>query len=201
MSLELYDVAVTNKVKGVFKNSLFGSPDEIFKVVASRPENGGRVLMPFIGIWRNPDMTINRNLFSDPGLMHGRRFNIGENIEEPIKYMKSIPMQVNYMFDVYAIDRYMCDILLTKLLFNLMRYPIINIVVPESGESLDFTLLVQDNVTDNSSIGDFQDSGRYYRMTCEATIDNVLVYDVDKDLTNVVLSSPFGIMSYEGEKY
>ena len=66
-----YDKALYDLVHSLYRYCYYGSPDEILEINALK--NNGKVVLPFIGVYRLPDFSINSEMTNDSFLRRGYR--------------------------------------------------------------------------------------------------------------------------------
>lgn len=184
-----YDVGMYNRIHGLYDETFFASPEEHFKVNAKRHE--GKVVMPFIAIWRLGDFNINTEYYNDSALRVGHRdFTINKNnsdmhrernADDREKSMHLLPVTLQYQIDIYATKRDVADGLTSELLMELKERPYIRVQIYDMGEYIkEFNLDVDDSVSDNSDIGSFSETNRFYRLTLNVNITSALIHRIDK---------------------
>jgi hypothetical protein len=178
MSLIYYDKALYNKICGVYEEVIFSSPEEAFKTNAG--QHDGRVLMPFISCWRLPEFSINRTTYNDVRVRKGSGIRLGEAANSPSRNIKGVPVTLTYQIDIYSNKRVTCDGIAAELLLLMLESPYIDVVIPEINLTQQFELVISDNVNDNTSISEFEDTGRIYRLTIEAILNDAIIYRINK---------------------
>jgi hypothetical protein len=183
ISLLDYDKALFDKIKGIYDEVIFASPDEAFKINAS--QHDGRVLMPFISVWRLPEFAINRMTYNDSRVRAGDRLRFVDNTQ---KNLRGVPVTLTYQVDIYSNKRNSCDGITSELVLHLLENPYVNVCFGGGEEPFvqQFELVVSDNINDNTNISDFEDTGRSYRLTVEAVFNEAIIYRVDKDYAPLV---------------
>lgn len=187
-SLLAYDKAVFDKVKVLYDETIFAAPEDHFSVNAKRHK--GKVLMPFIGLWRLPDFTVNRELYNDSYVRRGPvRPTIGNrpNLEYPNQRvnMQGIPVSLQYQLDVYAIKRDHCDGLAAELTLEFFQNPWVNVHQPDMGDFIQqFNLDLEDSIVDNTSISEFDETNRFYRLTLTLNMPSAVIYKIS-DMTTI----------------
>lgn len=176
-----YDKAVYDLIRALFPKAYYGSPDEIFSINAKK--NKGKVVVPFIGVYRLPDFSINTEMFNDSFLRKGWPAKTPENkdIEFPGQrvQMRGLPVTLEYQLDIYATKRDVCDGVTSELMMYLKAHPYIVIEVPDTGGRLqEFSFDLQESVSDNTDITGFSESNRIYRLTLTADITEAVIYRI-----------------------
>jgi hypothetical protein len=155
---------------------IFASPDEAFKINAS--QHGGQVLMPFVSVWRMPEFAINRAQYNDVRVRYGESLRLADS---NIRKARGVPVTLTYQIDVYSNKRITCDGIASELLLNFLESPFVNVRFNFFGVTFEqqFEMVTSDNVSDNTNISDFEDTGRIYRLTIEVLLSEAIIYRVD----------------------
>jgi hypothetical protein len=180
MSLLNYDKALFGKITGVYDEVIFASPDESFKQNALK--NDGRVLLPFISVWRLPEFTINRQTYNDSRVRQGSTLRLGTEANSPLRAARGVPVTLTYQLDVYSNKRTTCDGIASELILHLLEHPYINVNIDGLDRNFvqQFEIIVSDSVNDNTSVSEFEDTGRIYRLTLEITLNDAVIYRIDR---------------------
>lgn len=198
-SMFQYDLAMYNRIHAMYPEVIFSSPEECFKVNAK--QHGGKVLLPFISIWRMPDITFNAEMFNDSFLRTGMKgwSSNDPKIEFPKKRLKmaGVPVTLQYQIDVYATKRDVCDGIAAELFLEAKLRPFISVQIMDLGEKLiEFNLEVEDTISDETDISSFDETNRFYRLTLTMNIPEAVLfrinnfYKLDKILVDYKVS-PF----------
>ena len=181
-SLMNYDKAMYKKVHNLMDEVVFSSPEESFKVNAKNHK--GKVRMPFISIWRLPDFSVNKGMYNDSYVRRGPVDKGLRGSEFPNSYINlhGLPVSLQYQLDVYATKRDVCDGLATELLLEMYENPYLDVIQTDIGEEFvqQFNLEVEDNVSDNTSITEFDETNRFYRLSLTVDIPEAVIYRIDK---------------------
>ena len=177
-----YDQAVYNLIHSLYDVVVFASPEECFSRNAKMHK--GKVVMPFISIWRLPDFSINTEMANDSFLRRGypSRTTASNGIEFPNQRvaMHGLPVTLQYQLDVYATKRDVCDGLTAELMMYLKENPWINVQIMDMGEKVvQFNFDLEDSVMDNTDISGFDETNRFYRLTLTANIIEAVIYRID----------------------
>lgn len=177
-----YDQAVYNLIHSLYDVVIFASPEECFTRNAKM--NQGKVVMPFIAVWRLPDFSINTDMANDSFLRRGfpTRTTSSRSIEYPNQKVSAhgLPVTLQYQIDVYATKRDVCDGLTAELMMYLKENPWINVQIMDLGEKvIQFNFDLEESVMDNTDISGFDESNRFYRLTLTANIPEAVIYRVD----------------------
>jgi hypothetical protein len=176
MSLLDYDRSLFERVRSIYDEVIFASPDEAFKINAS--QHGGQVLMPFVSVWRMPEFAINRAQYNDVRVRYGESLRLADS---NIRKARGVPVTLTYQIDVYSNKRITCDGIASELLLNFLESPFVNVRFNFFGVTFEqqFEMVTSDNVSDNTNISDFEDTGRIYRLTIEVLLSEAIIYRVD----------------------
>jgi len=189
VSIKLYDEAILTKFKGVFKNTVYAPTDEAFARCAEL--NEGKVLLPLISIYRPEFMTIDNTNLNKPAFFQGRPFEVSEKDLEgqplKIKNLRTLAVTLRYQADVWGKKEEEYLRLTEELLFWLIANPYVKITEPLSGKELEFSIILEDNIMDNTDITGFQERGRLYRCTFEFEISHAQLFSLS-EIDNLVAS-------------
>lgn len=195
-SLLQYDIAVYQKMKALYDETFFAAPEEVMKVNAK--SHKGKVIMPFIAVWRLPDFTINKSMYNDSYVRRGPAARTkGTNTEFPNAKvnMHGVPVSMQYQVDVYATKRDVCDGLMAEIVLEMLENPWVNVKQSDMGDFIQqFNIDIDDSITDNTSISEFEDTNRFYRLTATLEMQEAVIYrisDITKDINKVEVSIDF----------
>ena len=172
-----YDKAVYDLIHSLFDRVYYGSPDEIFSINAKR--NGGKVLLPFISVYRLPDFSLDmaNDSFLRTGWISNSTKTKGIEFPNQKVALHGLPVTLEYQIEVYATKRDVCDGLIAELLLYLRSHPYVDVQIMDMGDKLlQFNFDLQDSVVDNTDITGFDESGRMYRMTITAEITEAVIF-------------------------
>lgn len=176
-----YDRAVFDLIHSLYDEVYFCSPEEVLSKNARK--HSGKVLIPFISVWRLPDFSINTEMENDSFLRRGYLFRSTEGrIEHPNQKvaMHGLPVTLSYNIDIYATKRDVCDGITAELMMYLREHPYVVVQLMDAGERLqEFNFDLEESVTDNTDISDFLEGGRLYRLSLTANITEAVIYRVD----------------------
>jgi hypothetical protein len=188
-SLLAYDKGVYEKIKALYPEVFFAAPEEHFAINARY--HNGKVLMPFIGLWRMPDFNVNRELYNDSYVRRGPiRPTVGtsKNLEYPNQRvnMQGIPVSLQYQLDIYAVKRDHCDGLAAELTLEFFQNPWVNVIQKDMGDEFvqQFNLDMEDSIVDNTSISEFDETNRFYRLTITLNMPSAVIYKIS-DMTSI----------------
>lgn len=186
-SLLQYDKGVFQKMKALYDEVYFAAPEEVMKVNAKAHK--GKVMMPFIAVWRMPDFTVNREMYNDSYVRRGpTRMTKGKDIEYPNKkvQMHGIPVSLQYQVDVYATRRDVCDGLMAEIILEMYENPWVNVKQSDMGDFIQqFNLDIDDSITDNTSISEFEDTNRFYRLTATLNMQEAVIYRISNTIDEI----------------
>lgn len=184
-----YDKAMYDRIHSLYDEVYYGSQDEIFKVNAKA--HRGKVVLPFIGIWRVPDFSINPDYHNDSFLRRGWGLQSATN-SPGIEYagkrvnMHGLPVTLQYQIDIYATKRDVCDGLTAELVMEFKEKPWINVQLMDIGEHIQqFNLDLDDSISDNTDISGFDETNRFYRLTLTLEITSAVIYRAGKSFGQI----------------
>jgi len=197
MNVSVYDKALYEKIKAVFDNTIYATPDEAFKEVAE--ENNGQVKLPMISIYR----TNYEPYFPE---LQGRVTRSPMLVQRSLDQIdalsgKALFVKIFYTIDIWATKRDHVDQIVKELIFFLGRNPKVTAHV-----NLDLDLgqipkdqyfeafITFEQLTDNSDLVEAEDFGRLYRNTLEISIDQapLMVFKTSK----LAVDIPFEFYEY-----
>lgn len=187
MSLMYYDIAMTKRIKNLYPETYFAAPEEIFSINAKN-HGGTKIVMPMIGVYRLPDFSINSSFHNEPQARFGVPVLTGnhKNPEFPNKPVAShlVPVSLQYQIDVYSVKREICDGLTAELILEFIEEPWLDVNLKSLGDDYvqKFSIKIDDSVSDNTSLTEFDETGRFYRLTITLNIEQAYLMRVDKDL-------------------
>ena len=196
-SLGIYDRGVLNKFREVFDNSVISESEGAF---SAAEELLGEVRLPLISIYRE-DFNIHTARYNLTQRRRGSSIVSGSEEDDEYKTIQDIPMEISYQIDVWTRRKEDIDKLIPELIFWLIENPNIEVNVEEADHPIEFPLVLEEDVTDNTDIMSFEDKGRIFRMTLSARIDDarlfkfrtvkpVLTTDIDYTVLNTLDEFP-----------
>lgn len=179
-----YDRAVFDRVHSLYDEVVFSSPEEALKVNAKLHQ--GKVVLPFIAVWRLPDFSINTDMYNDSFTRTGFTFLKTKNLtnrnktEDRRVAMYGLPVTLSYQIDIYSTKRDVCDGLTSELLMEFKQRPYLNVQIHDMGEtSVQFNIDLDESVTDNTDISGFNENNRLYRLTITINLTEAVIYKID----------------------
>lgn len=192
----LYDTAIIEDMRSIFDDDrIFIEPaDKVFNTIARLNEDD--IKMPLISLARTGT--------SLRDSQHSMRFTGGlsyiSDDEQTTSRIQVIPIQINYLLDVWTKHREENDNIVRELLFYYMTHPTLEVDVPY-GTNLKhtFNIFYDQNIEDNSDIMGQLEHGEYFRTTLS-------VYTPDAYLWKCTTEKPhiFGGVDFyvkDGDKY
>ena len=181
-----YDLALFDRIHSLYDEVFFADVDEQF--ITNAREHQGKVVMPFIGISRLPDFSINYDFYNDSQVRRGWT-NLGAKDQDGVEFagkkvmIHSLPVMLQYQVDVYATKRDVCDGLISELIMEFHERPYLRVQFMDLGDVIqEFQIAVEDGVTDNTDVSGFSETNRFYRKSITINIDHAYIYRVDKAL-------------------
>lgn len=178
--LYLYDKALEDKFKKVFKNTIYAPVDKFYERYLLNNQNGA-VQLPALSLWRSTHEFFPYDAKTQVSIpnMSIRRLNSLD-----IRNLYSMKISLSYQLDIWAstdIDR---DDLMKEILYFLVTYP--NIYIEYEGQKFVFPVLVE-APEDTTEIANFESSGDLYRMTIPLQIpDARLMFYQDSKLCKYI---------------
>ena len=179
-----YDRAMYDRLHSLYDEVVFAAPEEAMKVNAKL--HLGKVVLPFIALWRLPDFSINTDMYNDSFTRAGFNFLKTKNLvnrndtSDRRVTMYGLPVTLSYQIDIYSTKRDVCDGLTSELLMEFKQRPYLNVQVHDMGEtSIQFNLDLDESITDNTDISGFNESNRLYRLTITINLTEAVIYRVD----------------------
>lgn len=188
MSLFYYDKAMFAKIKALYPETFFAAPEDAFSVNAKN-HSGTKVVMPFISVWRLPDLSINAEYLNDSMVRQGK-FMRPQTHGNPefggTSYVSAhgLPVTLQYQIDVYATKRQICDGLAAELALEFYEKPYVDVKIDSIDRVVQFNVDLDSSISDNSDISSFDETGRFYRLTLTAEIQSAYIYRVGKSFAN-----------------
>ena len=160
-----YDTAIIEDLRSVLDDDrIYICPqDNVFKVIGRLNEDD--VKMPMISVLRT-GITLGNS--QHPMRFRGGILNISEDLES-ISRLQSIPIQINYLFDVWTKHREENDNIVRELIFYYMTHPTLEVKIPYGANiKHTFNIFFDSNIEDNSDIVGQAEHGEYFRQTLSA---------------------------------
>ena len=171
MSVELYDDALLEKIRGVYSNTVFASTERAFQACAEL--NNGKVKLPLLSL-SNFHYTISLPMLNTAAFRRGRSTEYTDESKSEVRKQRTISLDINYQLDVWADRKKTVDSIVRELLFWFLENPQIIIENPD-GRDFQFSLIFDQDVENNSDVMSFEQLGRIYRMTIPMRLDNAVL--------------------------
>ena len=178
-----FDVGIFRMLKGLLDETYFTDTYEnAFEVNAKAHK--GKVILPMISVFRLGDFNIATEMLNDQAtrLGYSRMTHGRAEFSNQMVRVHSLPVTLQYQIDVWATRRDVCDGIAAELMIEFKEHPHFTVDIPDLGDekhSIEFDFQIDDNVADNTSITDFGDSGRFYRLTLTGIVPSALITRVD----------------------
>lgn len=179
-----YDKALYKKIKSLYDETYYiDTYENAFEVNAKAHE--GKVLLPMISIYRLGDYSIAMDMYNDVAVRDGVTwYETKGKAEFPDQRvaMHILPVTLQYQIDVWATRRDVVDGLTAELLMEFKERPHFSTKIQDMGKKaipIEFDFLIDENVTDNSSITEFDEEGRFYRLTLTGNVPSAFISRVD----------------------
>lgn len=178
-----YDVGIFQMLKGLIDECFFvDTYENAFQVNAKAHE--GKIILPMISVYRLGDFNIATDMLNDQAtrLGYSRMTQGRAEFSNQMVRVHSLPVTLQYQIDVWATRRDVCDGIAAELMIEFREHPHFTVNIPDLGDEkhpIEFDFQIDDNVADNTSITDFGDSGRFYRLTLTGNVPSALITRVD----------------------
>lgn len=177
-----YDKGIYKMVHDLYSETVYAPPEECFKVQAKRHK--GKVVLPMIAIWRLADFNLNLEMYNDLLTRQGILGRTRGEAEFPNQRVAAhmLPVTLQYQIDVYATRRDVCDGIVSELLIEFKERPHFKAYIQDMGDKsvkVEYDFLIDESVVDNTSITDFEEAGRIYRLTLTGNVPSAVIYRID----------------------
>lgn len=169
----LYDTALVDDLRSLFQDSRISicPPDQVFKIWGELEDD--TIEMPIISVLRSGTSLGNSQ--------HSMRFTGGLLAIDPItkqnNKIQAIPIQINYLLDVWTKHREENDNIVRELIFWYMTHPTLKVKIPYgTGLEHNFNIFYDSNIEDNSDISDHPNRGEYFRTTLSVYTDDAYLW-------------------------
>ena len=178
-----YDKAIFKMLKQLFDEVYYVDTYENALQVNAKAHEG-KILMPFISLYRLGDYSIALEAYNDWAVRSGYRNTVQGKAEFEDKRiaMHTLPVTLQYQIDVWATRRDVVDGITAELLMEFKEHPHFKAKIQDMGQEqtlTEFDFLIDDSVVDNSGITEFEDTGRFYRLTLTGTVPMAAIFRVD----------------------
>ena len=178
-----YDKAIFKMLKKLYDEVYYvDTYENAFKLNAKAHQ--GKVVLPMISVYRLGDYSIAMEAYNDWAVRQGFHSNVMGRAEFPNQRVAAhtLPVTLQYQIDVWATRRDVVDGLTAELLMEFKEHPHFSANIQDLGlqaPKVEFDFLIDENVTDNSGITEFEDTGRYYRLTLTGTVPMAAIFRID----------------------
>ena len=180
MAIRYYDKAILDKIKYWVKdpNMRILGPDETTRLFQLEfdQNNDKPISLPLIAISRNNDIEITST--AKKALTYD-----GAHIAATTKksqVLNAIPIQLSYQLDIYTKYFAEADEYARNFIFNLINYPKVQIEINYNNSKIlhDSNIILEQTLSDNSSIPERLINGQFTRMTLRFKIDDAYLFSV-----------------------
>ena len=169
----LYDTAIVNDLRSIFEdhNIYICPPELVFKTIGRLNEDD--IKMPMISLLR----TGTSILPSQHPMRFGGAVSDVDVEENTYETIRAIPIQINYLIDVWTKHREENDNIIRELIFYYMTHPTLQIDIPYGVDlKHNFNIFFDSNIEDNSDIVDQPNHGEYFRQTLSIYTDDAYLW-------------------------
>lgn len=180
MGLYLYDEALVNKIKLWTQNTnteVLGpnQTSRLFEIIADK-KNDEQINLPIISISRNGGFTVTQT-GKQPLSFDG--LTLEASYEKSVM-LNAVPISLSYQIDIYTRYQKEADEFVRNLVFNFINFPVLTIRVPYNNADIDLdsTIVLQQEVEDNSDVPERVVAGQFTRYTMNINVVDAYLYDV-----------------------
>ena len=179
MALYYYDEAIINKLKYWVgdKDITITSPDETKRLFQYKADitNDEPIKLPLITLRRGRDVNI-LDVNKKPLVFDGLTLNANKDQSDQLN---GIPISLTYVIDIYTRYERECDEYLRNFIFNIIKFPKIQIQIPYNNSNITHTsnIRLEGNATDNSEIPERLIAGQFTRFTIPIYVDDAYLFD------------------------
>lgn len=173
-----YDTAIIEDMRSLFDDERITicPQDNLFKTIARLNEDD--IKMPLVSVvrtgWSLRDS-------QHPMRFRGGILNITKD-EQYISRLQTIPIRINYLFDVWTQHREENDNIVRELIFWYMTHPTLEVKIPYGADMKHtFNIYFDSNIEDNSDIVDQANHGEYFRQTLSVYTDDAYLWKSTTD--------------------
>lgn len=187
-SIGLYDDAIIQDLRNLTEDTRISiAPVEnVFRTIGKLDFTEDKIELPLISVTRT-SWSINRP-------QHSQKFEgITYQYDKSIDYVQRIqvvPVQINYVLDVWTRTREENDAILRELIFYYLNHPTLKVLVPYGADyEHEFNIFLNDDIEDNSDVVEHKNRGEYFRQTLSFYTDDAHLWKTS--------SRPFTKLDFE----
>lgn len=204
MSVYLYDEALINRIRTVINdNTVSVIPFE--KVFTKQADAHDDPPMPIVSVYRQGYSLTNNGTRNIVGYRGGRVNDVIDTQNETtIRYNQQyLPITIRYQIDVWTRNRQQNDEFVRELLWFFMLYPENQIVLQYDNHDqiIKFNTFLEDDITDNSEINEFENRGQYYRATFNIYVDEAQLFYIKPNIPFTSITYILDSYTLEGVKF
>ena len=178
-----YDKAIFKMLKNLFDEVYYVDTYENALQVNAKAHEG-KIVLPMISLYRLADYNIATEAYNDWAVRSGNRNTVQGKAEFEDKRiaMHTLPVTLQYQIDVWATRRDVVDGITAELLMEFKEHPHFKAKLQDMGldaQKVEFDFQIDDSVVDNSGITEFEDTGRFYRLTLTGIVPMAAIFRVD----------------------
>lgn len=169
MSVYLYEESLVKALREVTGDERIHivSPDKSIEFFAQFDKD--KTKYPAIVLSRGPLSLLEYQ--NQPVKLKGQTANIDK--ENYVVKAQLLNFRMSWNVDIYAVDRYTCDEILRELLFYFTMHPRFEVKVPYGLDIVqNFDVFIEDDITDNTDLVDFNNTGEFFRETFTIYTEN-----------------------------
>ena len=175
MSVTLYDKAIIDELQRLTQDTrIHIAPAENVFATVGKLEN----TFDFVEL---PLLSVTRTGWSIQPPQHSQKFEgvtYQYDVEKDyVQNLQMIPIQINYLLDVWSKTREENDIICRELIFYFFNHPTMKVTVPYDADYVhNFNIFFNNDVEDNSDIVEHKNRGEYFRQTLSFYTDDAYLW-------------------------
>lgn len=175
MSCVLYDDAIINNLRTLTQDTrIYIEPTEnVFGTIGKLENSQDHIQLPLISVARTGWSILNPQ--------HMQKFDgalLKSDLEEDYtQRIQCIPIQINYVLDVWSKTRAENDEILRELIFYYHNHPEMEVTIPYGADFKHrFNIFFNSDIEDNSDIVEFKNRGEYFRQSISFYTDDAYLW-------------------------
>lgn len=153
------------------------SAEKAFTKAGSINDN---VKLPLVTVWR-PGYSFYDMTDTMAATFRGAPAKVSDD-QTSITSLQYLPLHIDYQLDVFTRTREENDELVREIVWYFRLYPQIKITVPYGlNMPITFNIFFNSEVTDNSELTEFENTGQYYRSTLSMYTDEGKLFKTRDD--------------------
>ena len=187
MSVTLYDNSIIQSLRTLTENTKIHivPVENVFRTIGKLEGSEDHIELPIISVTRTGWS------LQDPqhtAKLAGTTWAYDKE-KEWVQNIQYMPIQINYLLDVWTRTRTENDAILRELIFYYTDHPTLQIEVPYGAElTHDFNIFFNTDIEDNSDIVEQKNRGEYFRQTIGFYTDDAYLWKTSsRPFTKVII--------------